>query len=233
MMNVRKSLLAAIILFSMTPVFGQTNNTTEEKPYIEVTGTAEQEVIPDEIYINIDIRESKSRSAVEQEEKLKTVIKELGISLSDLSLADALTNYIRVRQKSGNLMIGKSYILKVKDAAAVGQLFYRLDKDDIAEAHIGRVDYSGMDSLRRTVKIRAIKAAKVKADYLLEAIGSKTGKPLVVHETDITPYVGLNSNANQYAANATFDEYRSKYKQELEFERMKVRSSVYIKFNIQ
>ncbi len=233
MMNVKRGLLALIILLFMVPVYGQVNSATEEKPYIEVTGTAEQEVIPDEIYVDIEIGASKTKSAVEQEEKLKALVKELGISLSDMSLTDALTNYVKVRQKSGNLMIGKSYTLKVKDAMTVGQLFYRLDKDDIAEAHISRVDYSGMDSLRKSVKIRAIKAAKAKADYLLEAIGSKTGKPLVIHESEVAPYAALNSNVNQYAANATFDEYQSKYKQELEFQRMKVRSSVYIKFSIQ
>jgi uncharacterized protein YggE len=233
MMNIKKVLAAAIMLLFMAPVYGQVSAATEEKPYIEVIGTAEQEVTPDEICIDIDIRESKTKSAAEQEEKLKAVIKDLGISPADLSLTDALSNFARVSQKSGTLRIGKSYVLKVKEAATVAQLFYRLDKEDIAEAHIGRVDYSGMDALRKTIRIKAIKAAKDKADYLLDAIGSKTGKPLVIHEQEVQPYEAVSNIRNRYAANTTFDEYQGKFKQEVEFQRIKVRSSIYIKFAIQ
>lgn len=47
-----------LLLTATITVFGQAPADSEtEKSYIEVTGTAEKEIIPDEIYIAITIRE--------------------------------------------------------------------------------------------------------------------------------------------------------------------------------
>ena len=71
-----KQLLTMAFLMTTIFAFGQTNTSkSEEQPYIEVTGTAEKEVIPDEIYIGIIIREkyvNKEKVTIEeQEQKLK------------------------------------------------------------------------------------------------------------------------------------------------------------------
>ena len=80
-----KTLLIVFAITIVTNTFGQSNVDCEEKPYIEVTGTADLEVIPDEIFINIIIREksvNKEKSTVEsQEEKLKISLKEIGIDI--------------------------------------------------------------------------------------------------------------------------------------------------------
>lgn len=234
MMNLRKSLLTLSIAFALSPAYGQLNTEKEEKPYIEVTGVAELEVIPDEIYIAIEIRERKEKTSVmEQEEKLKAVIKNLGLSFSDLQLSDAQADYVALRRKSGTILSGKNYTLKVANAATVGLLFRELDKMEITDAHIARLDHSRMDSLRKAVRINAIKAAKSKAGYLLEAIGEHTGKPLVIHENEQMPMTQTNYSRNQFMANTSYDESNTKWKQEVEFQKIKISASVYIKFAIQ
>ena len=53
-------------------------STRARSPYIEVTGTADMHIIPDEIFISITIRERNSgnqQSVKEQEEALKTALK--------------------------------------------------------------------------------------------------------------------------------------------------------------
>lgn len=55
LMNFIKTLFIAI-LFSGT-AYAQTQSSIEDKPFIEVNGVAEQEIIPDQIYISIVIRE--------------------------------------------------------------------------------------------------------------------------------------------------------------------------------
>ncbi len=228
MTNLRKALLTIAVVLALSPAYGQLKTTQEEKPYIEVTGVAEQEVVPDEIYVAIEIRERKDNGSVaRQEEQLKAIVQELGINLADLRLSDAITDYMKVRFKSGAIKIGKSYTLKVKDAATVGKLFYRLDKEDLAEARIERLGYSGMDSLKKATRIMAIKAAKEKADYLLKSIGQELGSPLVINEQEQQPYIARN-----LAANVTYQEYESKGRQEVAFEKLKVRSAIYIKFGI-
>lgn len=71
----------------------------------------------------------------------------------------------------------KEYTLKVKNAIELGRMFQELEKLEITDAFISKVNHSKIDSLRKEVRILAIKAAKDKADYLLTAIGEQTGKP--------------------------------------------------------
>ena len=70
-----------------------------EAPYIEVTGTADMHIIPDEIFISITIRERNSgnhRTVKEQEEALKTALKDIGLNLDDLEFSDADADYVAI-----------------------------------------------------------------------------------------------------------------------------------------
>jgi len=221
--------------------FGQTNTqNADERPYIEVTGTAEKEVIPDEIYIGIIIREkyeNKVKVTIEeQEEKLKNAIKALGIDLTNLYLSDANADYVKVRWQKKDVLTKKDYTLKVSTATTVGQVFQELEKLEITDASISKVSHSKLDSLRKEVKIMAIKAAKDKADYLLTAIGEQTGKPLVIKENEIIAnqqFVnvrGSRSSETEY----NFDDMKIKSldNSEIQFQKIKIQTSIYVKFSI-
>lgn len=231
-------------LLTTIPTFGQNNSTkTEEQPYIEVTGTAEKEVIPDEIYIGIIIREkyvNKVKVTIEeQEEKLMTAVKSLGIDLTNLYLSDANADYVKIRWQKKDVLTKKDYTLKVSTATTVGQVFLELEKLEITDAFISRVNHSKMDSLRKEVKILAIKAAKDKADYLLTAIGEQTGKPLVVKEYEILPnrtlanvnvVRGSRSSETEYFVDEV--KMKSEDNNEIQFQKIKIQTSIYVKFSI-
>ena len=231
------------IAFFMTTIFafGQTNTSKlEEQPYIEVTGTAEMEVIPDEIYIGIIIREkyiNKGKVTIEEQEaKLKTAIKSLGIDLANLNLSDANADYVKIRWQKKDVLTKKDYTLKVSTATSVGQVFLELQKLEITEAYISKVNHSKMDSLRKEIKINAIKAAKDKADYLLTAIGEQTGKPMLITENE-----NENGPTNHYVrgarrdGNGTFIDgvvLISPINEEIIFQKIKIQSSIFAKFSI-
>src|SRR6185436_3078476 len=168
--------------------YSQSKTDLEEKPYIEVTGTSEKLVVPDEIYVKIVIREKyvgKEKITIEsQEGKLKAGLNEIGIDLQNLSLADANADYVRVKLWSKDVLTRNEYLLKVSTATILGKVFQKLDQLEITDAFIIRVEYSKIDSLKKEVKILAIKAAKEKADYLLQAIGEQAGKPLIIQESN-------------------------------------------------
>jgi uncharacterized protein YggE len=219
--------------------FGQTNTSKlDEQPYIEVTGTAVMEVIPDEIYIGIIIREkyiNKAKVTIEEQEaKLKTAIKSLGIDMANLNLTDANADYVKIRWQKKDVLTKKDYTLKVSTAASVGQVFLELEKLEITEAYISKVNHSKMDSLKKEIKIKAIKAAKDKADYLLTAIGEQTGKPLLITENENEPAKSYNSGV-RYAANVSYIDgiiAKSPNNEEIEFQKIKIQSSIYAKFSI-
>lgn len=79
MKQLTKFSLLLLLTFSLA-TYGQTKtDNQQDKPFIDVTGTAEKEVIPDEIFINIVIREryvNREKITVEaQEDKLKSAMK--------------------------------------------------------------------------------------------------------------------------------------------------------------
>lgn len=236
-------LLLVSLIGSISLVNAQTatSEENEQKPYIEVTGVAEINIIPDEIYISIELREryeSKEKITIDtQEEKLKASLKEIEIDISNLTLSDANAYYTRVRYKTKDVLAQKSYILKVNDAAKLGEVFKQLDKLEIWDADISRVDHTKLDSLKKAVRIKAIKAAKAKADYLLAAIGEQTGKTLIVMESEIpdinNQYQGNTNNNSSYANFRLMDYAETNTDNEvIRFRKVKLRSAIFVKFAI-
>jgi len=214
-------------------VFSQSDTSLQkdEKPYIEVTGVAEKEIVPDEIYISIVLQEKyegKNKITIEeQESKLKASLQSAGIDIKNLELSDANADYMKVRRKTKDVITKKDYSLKVTNAENVGVVFKILDDIDIKDASIERVSHSKIEEYRKEVKILAIQAAKAKADYLLNAIGEQTGKPLIIKEIDVNI---PNLLSNVYYKS---DGYVSKNEEVvIQFRKIKLQTSIYVKFSI-
>jgi hypothetical protein len=237
---IKQVLLIAFVIMSLFS-FGQTNSTIEP-PYIEVTGTAEKEIVPDEIYIGITISEkfvNKEKVTIEEQEtKLKSAVTSLGINLENLSLSDANADYIKIQWQKKDVMTKKEYTVKVSDATTVGKVFQKLDEIEITDAWISKVSHSKLDSLRKEVRIMAIKAAKAKADYLLEALGEQTGKPLSITEIANMPERTLEtinirgSRADEQFYYVDGINYKGGNNEVIQFEKIKLQASINVKFAI-
>ncbi|MEY4127077.1 MAG: hypothetical protein RL737_1266 [Bacteroidota bacterium] len=220
--------------------YGQTKP-TEELPYIEVNGYAEKEVIPNEIYIGITLRErmeNKEKVTIDSQEKqLREALTTLSIPISNLSIADANADYVKVSWQKRDVLTKKEYLLKVGNATTVGKVFQELEKMKIQDGSIDHVSHSAIDSLRKQVRIEAIKAAKEKSDYLLNAIGQKTGKALIVSELENNTVT--RNDLSRMPARATNKLYSDSvfesidFEPEIEFQKIKLSYSIYTKFTIQ
>ena len=231
-----KNILLSTALLLAATLTAQ-NPTGEEKPYIEVNGTGELEVIPDEIYVAITLKErsnnKKTVSIEEQEQNLKNALKNLKVDLKNLSLAGANADLVRIEWRKKGVITQKQYSLKLANATILGQVFSELDKLEITDAYVSHVQHSKIDSLRKVVKIMAIKAAKNKADYLLAAIGEKTGKALIVRENDVAYHQPVwtmaNARMDKFESSTSYENYNDP----IDFKKIKVESSIYVKFGIQ
>lgn len=229
-------ILVAALCIPFIP-FAQTQ---PEKPFIEVNGYAEKEIIPDEIYIGINIIEKmENRVKVtiqEQEEKLKTALKAININLDDFALSDASSDYVRVRWNTKDVITRKSYTLKVGSALQVGQVYLELEKLDIKEARIERVNHSQLENLKKELRIEAIDNAKKKADYLLETINEKRGNALVVNESfDRFPENYLLATEVNMVMDKKYERQIQSFQKEsgeIQFQKVKLRSNIYVKFAI-
>jgi uncharacterized protein YggE len=202
--------------------------------YIEVTGTAEEEVIPDEIFITITLKEryvNKDKITIEtQEAQMKSALKSIGVDLKNLYLTDVNSDYVKIRRQKNDMLTQKVYVLKVATATAVGQVFQEMDKMDITDGYISKVNHSKIDSLRKEIRIKAIKSAKDKAVYMLAALGEQVGKVLVVTDSadpDMYAYYATPKMMTMAAADRMPELY-----EEIEFKKIKLSSSIFVKFAV-
>ena len=234
-MKTKYTLLLTLFLGLFGALMAQDDNI--ELPFIEVTGTAEKELIPDEIFISISIRErteGKNKiTADEQLDKLTKALKGISPSLLDhFFLSDADADYVHIRWRKKDVISSLNYLLKVSDASMVEKVFKKLDELKIQDAYISKTSHSKIIELKKEVRILAIKAAKDKADYLLEAIGEETGKPVKVNEVtnNIMPYYNNQVLSNRSYKTESFD--IEKKERTIQFQKIKIKASIYVKFRI-
>jgi uncharacterized protein YggE len=239
-MDMKKYVLFSAFILTILSLSAQQPVLPEEKPNIEVTGSAEMEVVPDEIFVSIVLREKNKGNAkgeiAAQEDNLLSKLKANDFDINNLTLsgADGDLQY-RIFRKN-KVLTEKRLQIKLKNAGEVNKLFQLLDELEIEDAGIIRTSHSQLEKFRKEVKIQAMKSAKEKADYLLLAIGEQSGKPLVIREQVFTTY------PNAYGANAALGEVvvtgygvRGKakgFEDELSFTKIKIRFEIYAKFAI-
>lgn len=229
-----------ILLFALcSSLLVAAQDVTIGKSYIEITGTSETEVVPDELYLNITLlerMEGKEKITIDkQEADLKKHLKELGIDLSNLTLQNAQADYRQIRRKEKDVLISKSYILKVTSTDALSKVYERLDKMNAYDAYIMRYTNSKVLDFQKENRIKAIKAAKDKAEYVLAAIGQQVGAPILITETE--NYVEDGSNAyyqrmDKMMRNTVSMDGAPSAEESIGFKKIKMRAAFQVRFEI-
>jgi hypothetical protein len=240
--TIRQVLTIAFLIANLTLNAQTKSEIPEFVPYIESTGTAELLIIPDRIYLRISLQEryqNKTKITVDaQETELKTALSTLGIPIDKLSLADAHANFVKMRRNQKAVLTRKDYELLLPDAETLGKVLDALDNLKVADAFVNDVSHSKRDSLQKIVRIKAIQDAKEKADYLLNAIGEQTGKPLIVNVINDVPY----SKGNEINIKGSRDKVTNYYidgvrvhadgEDDIQFQKIRIYVTAYVKFGI-
>ncbi len=229
--------IAIILILTSVYSFGQTeifNKPVVQRPFIEVTGTASREVIPDKIFISIILSDkvvnNETYTIQAQEDKLKKALVKINIDLGNLSLSGASSEITRDKRKETGFKVTKEFILQVSNSGEVSNVFRELYALNIQESSILKTENSKIDSLRKEVRIAAIKAAKNKAEYLLAAIGEQIDKPLEIREQEDIPYYreNLSNNSSSNFRVADTDNRQN----ETNYQKFTIKFSYYIKYAI-
>jgi uncharacterized protein len=194
-------LVAGLFIASLSQA-QQTDNKPPVKK-IEVTGSAEIEITPDEIYLDIALREYKNKTTkVEMstlEIQLQKAVKEAGIPSGDLTIANVFgTNYDQwwsKKKKDLDFMARKQYRLKLSNLDKVNSILAAVDEEGIESVNISSYTHSKMEDYRKQVKTKALQAAKAKATYMLEAIGNTVDGVLEVQEINTDNYADVQPMA--------------------------------------
>lgn len=231
----KRLLFISIPLFFFTALAAQTKNFIDQ-PYIEVTGFADSLVIPDEIYISINISEkdTKNKVSVDALEKQMTdALKDLGINVEkDLVIKDITSNFKSYIFKSKDIMKSKQYLLKVSNAEMAGKVFIRLEDIGISNTSIDHVDLSDKDYIRNLILSNAVEKAHAKAIAITKPLGQKIGKAIEIISSEPRP---MNNTLQGRMSGVVVVGYGTKkINQEpvpdISFEKINISASVNIKF---
>lgn len=201
--------LAFVALFSVSAMAQQ----VDLRKKITVSGTAETEVTPDILYISISLKEylkdgnSKKKVEInELETQLFNAIERAGISKENLTINN-LSSYNTAddKKKNPDILVSKQYRLKVTDLKKWNALIGAVDPKGVAYTNIDSYDYSKIEGLKKELKIKALQAAKDKATYLVQAIGSQLGGIIDIQELNNESYPQPMYRANMAMRSAVAD----------------------------
>lgn len=228
-----------VVLTLLSNASAQTNQ--QERRAVEVTGSAEMLIMPDEFTFKIMLTErveNKQKLTIEmQESNLKNELAKIGVDVQkDLAIFDVTSVYIS-RKKTRNTLGSKIYSLKLRDLAKIEALQEIADKLNVASLDLIDSTHSELTRFRRETKIEAVKAAKMKAEYMLGAIGEKIGNAIFVKEiadedSDNSYQSNYRSNSNVLPNVSTGMNYQDS-QSALSFSKIKIRYSVLARFEIQ
>lgn len=214
--------------------------TTSYQKKISVTGTAEMEIVPDEIYFRVVLKEyqkDKNKVLMEKLEKeLTQAVLAAGIAKEDFTVEQVEGySWNRKKKDDAELYNSKSFIIKVATPGKIDEVLNKVNAESIYSVEIRNYSHSKIEQFKKELKIEAIKAAKAKATYLLEAIGEKLGGVLEVNEYDAYNTGGFYMAQTEITNNAYSNvSHLSPYEGEsIGFQKIKLQFQVSATFAIQ
>lgn len=221
----------------------------QPETYIEVVGSAEMEVEPDEIHLTVvigNVSEKYQSGTVKEllsldaaDENLMDVLAKVGIKKEQVFLNDAVTTnywYLRYGRFVDNMRLEKRYNVVLDGVAQLNSLLAELPgpKEGIVSVDVTELKNKNIEEHRKETKKMAMKAAKDKASYLLESIGAKVGKPVYIKE-------GYDNDSDiqggKALSNMIIQESKMEYSSEMmngtpQMKKIKLRYEIEAKFEI-
>jgi len=187
----RKLSMLGIIMCFISLLYSQD---IQNQRYIEVSGIAEQEVVPDEIRLIIGLEEysmqphTRTTEMVDYTTKMSidliekaflTDLEILGIK-KDKIILNEVGNYRR--EEGREFLMSKQYELVLSDVKQIDKIISSLKTPGISNMSIKELKNKDIAEYRKQVKIEALKAAQSKAEYLLSSINKQVGDVLSITE---------------------------------------------------
>jgi len=201
----KRFILVFISLVSLSIVSAQSAITPAFPKTIQVTGMAEMIVAPDEIHVIITLKEyeKKGKGKIDINTIRNTFlanVRKTGIADSSIKILSMDGNngpqWWRKKQQKEELYAAVAYEIIFNNAQKIDELINLLDDDATQNFAVSQTTHSNLVALQRQLRIEALKAAKLKAIYLAEAISEKIGSAITITETT---YPQIFDNLKTYA----------------------------------
>lgn len=203
--------------------------------FIQVTGRADKEVVPDEIYIRIVLNENNTKGKItveKQERDMVNILKKMGLDTDKtLSVDDMSSNFKEYWLKKNQALTTKSYQLKLPDAVTVSKVVAALEAAGISNTDVVRVAHSKIKELQAQTRIEAVKNAQELAQTLAQAVGQSAGRAVFIGDYNNE---GIVSSRVMYSAKAGAANYEDAGMSmpNIEFKTIKISYSIQAKFEL-
>jgi hypothetical protein len=223
----------ALIPFFFLPLIVSAQEEKFKEHFIEVTGTADREIEPNEIYLSIRLKEFEENRQKVSLEKLEkdfyNAVKEAGIDRKRVELADAGSDLEKFRRKDKEAFREKTFQIKLTSAAELEKFIEKLSPVKVDAVDVTRLHHSDYEKIKLDLKVEALKAAKAKAQTLLQSIGSEIGKPLMVRDFDfVQPYMEMKANVVMRSMEAD----QAMAEEPIAFRKIKMQAQITAQFEI-
>ena len=229
-------------MFSFAAVNAQQADANNKQKVINVNGTAEMEIVPDEIYVQVNLREYAKKGGLKTD--IETIRKNFLKATQSINIPDSNISvqgyqgwdgnywwYNKNKKKNPDMMAGITYQVKLSTTKKMDELVSKLDDEATEGFSIAKVSHSRLQEFKKQLKIQAIKSAKDKAIYLAEAIGEKVGEAIMINDpNEVENYPRpMYSNMLMKQANAEGDQAAEP---NIDFKKIKLQFDVNVSFSL-
>jgi uncharacterized protein YggE len=205
-----------------------------EKPTIDVTGSAEMEVTPNIIVLSVTLTEYEENKVKIPLERIDNdfagVVKSSNITSDKISISNFGINSIYERKHSRESYAQKTYEITFSKTENAVSFLKNLKGIKVEYVNIVKMSHTDIEKYRLELKIEALKAAKQKAETLLNAIGNKLGK--VSHIQEAQDF-GSYSYRNSLTSNHLLQDDSGEYQDHEGIKRIKLRFEMSASFEIE
>ncbi len=221
-----------LVVLTHTALLAQ-NDDKELVKKIEVVGSAEMEIVPDEIFFSIALQEYKPSNNKKVdistlEKQLVKAVRQAVIDEEDFQIENVYgwnQDFWRKKNKNDDEFLShKRYRLKLSNLNKINGILSEVDPEGIAHANISEYSHSKIEEYRKDLKIKALKAAKEKATYLLQSIGESPGEALEIQEVE------MGGDGPYYAMRTT--KARGEAETDISFKKIKLQYQIRASFRI-
>lgn len=229
-----------VLLVAVSAIFtASAQQTGVAQKTINVTGTAEMEVVPDEIYVQVTLQEyDKKGSGKINLEAIKNnflaACKSIGLTEKEVSVQSFSGydgNYWIVKKnkkQNPDMKASITYQVKFADLQKMEQLVDKMDDEATQSFSIARTSHSKMEEYKKQLKIEAIKAAKAKAVYLAAALNEEVGGAVTINDPNDESVPVIFPQARMMVANSSLMDGDTGLN--VDFKKIKLQFSVSVTF---
>ncbi|MBS9770590.1 MAG: SIMPL domain-containing protein [Trichodesmium erythraeum GBRTRLIN201] len=180
-MNYKTIALLLFLLINLT-IYGQEGEVRE----IEVIGYSQREIVPDELYYEVEISDYKEGREYIQLEELDRqfwkIVQELEISDERIEIDDTNSRKLEYRRRKSEVIRSKTYRVKFSEINDLDKFAIEVEKIKIERSGIADINYSRLEELEEELKIEATINAKSRAEKILSSIGEELGRAKQITE---------------------------------------------------